>query len=306
MLVSPTIPTVSAGFIGHIYHAPFLFALTDKDLRTGSRIIPRLCHFFLARIGILNFLLPFNDSVNDLLPSKAKINVSHGEFAIPSEADRASSIPNGINQILEDLAIATQRNFLESTVTTVKDLTLNDDAIPPPTQQTATYMTHDALSSDLMKLQEILLTGHSLNRLQKVNLLPPGFEVEHSSGLVTLPEGHQIFFHGDFEIEAEENEVFHITLFLASGNESSSGIKNPYVIFHRYQPGLEVTLALFVNPDTLSATAFIPDPNPKVMRNQIGNQLRIKAFTATLLPQLMELRGLRSYFTVVHRAMLSR
>lgn len=308
MLVSPSVPNVSAGFIGHVYHAPFLFALTDKDLKEGLCITPRACQFFLARIGILNFLLLFDDAVKGLLPSEAKINVSHGQFVVPSEVNRISVIPNGINQILEDLAVATQKNLLESSVTTLWNLKLGDDATPPPAQQTATYMTHDALSSDLMKLEETLLTGHSLNSLQQLNFLPPGFRVEHSNGLVALPDGHRILFHGDFEIEMELDkcEPFHITLFLAAGSDSSGTftITKPYVIFHRYQPGLEVTLAFFVEPDTLSATTFIPDPNPKVMLHKVGNQLRINAYTNTLLPQLMELRGLRSYFTIVHRAAL--
>lgn len=288
-----------------MYHAPFLFALTDKDLKTGSRITPRACQFFLARIGILNFLLLFDDTLKGFLPSEAKINVSHGEFVVPPEAKRISIIPKGIDQILEDLAVETQKNFLESSVATLWNLKLSD-ATPPPIQQTATYM---AMNSDVMKLEETLLTGQSLNSLQQLNFLPPGFKLEHSNGLVTLPNGHQIVFHGNFEIEMEGSEPFHITLFLAAGNESSSGIftlKKPYVIFHRYQPGLEITLGYFINPDTLSTVRFLPDPNPKFMSHKIGNQLRIKAFTETLLPQLMKLRGLRSYFTVVHRAMLLR
>lgn len=308
IFISPSVPTVSAGFIGHVYHAPFLFALTDKDLKTGSRITPRACQFFLARIGILNFLLLFDDTLKGFLPSEAKINVSHGEFVVPPEAKRISIIPKGIDQILEDLAVETQKNFLESSVATLWNLKLSD-ATPPPIQQTATYMTHDAMNSDVMKLEETLLTGQSLNSLQQLNFLPPGFKLEHSNGLVTLPNGHQIIFHGNFEIEMEGSEPFHITLFLAAGNESSSGIftlKKPYVIFHRYQPGLEITLGYFINPDTLSTVRFLPDPNPKFMSHKIGNQLRIKAFTETLLPQLMKLRGLRSYFTVVHRAMLLR
>ena len=128
-------------------------------------------------------------------------------------------------------------------------------------------------------------------------------------GYLSLPEFHQIIFHGDFEIEMEGSEPFNITLFLVAGNEPSSDIftlQKPYVIFHRYQPGLEITLGFFINPDTCSALKFLPDPNPKVMLHQIGDQLRISAFTKTLLPELMKLRGLRSYYTVVHRALLQR
>lgn len=308
MLISPSVPTVSAGFIGHVYHAPFLFALTNVDLKTGSRITPRACQFFLARIGILNFLLPFDDALKDLLPAEAKINVSCGEFIVLSESERKSVIPQGIDQILEDLAVETQKNLLEASVTTLWNLKLAD-AIAPPVEKTTTYMTHDAMQNDMLKLEQTLLTGHSLNSLQKLDFLPPGFKLEYANGLVELPDGHQIIFHGNFEIEMEGTEPFCVTLFLAAGSDSSVGvfpIEKPYVIFHHYQPGLEATLGFFVNPDTLSVTKFLPNPNPIVMCHKVGNQLRIKALTERLLPQLMKLRGLRSYFTVVHRAMLQR
>ena len=306
LLISPSVPSTSAGFIGHIYHAPFVFALTDKNLKTGSRIIPRACQFLLARVGVMNFLLPFDDSVRELLPAESQIH-HHGEFIVPSEAQRASSIPNGITQILEDLAMDTQKNLLESSVTTLFGLKLDDAT--PPTQQSETYNTFDALSSDMEKLEKRLLSSHSLNSPQRVNLLPLGYQVDHRNGLVSLPAYHQIIFHGDFEIELEGSEPYHITLFLVVGNESSSSIftlHKPYVIFHQYKPGLEITLGFFINPDTLLALKFLPDPNTKVRIHQIGEQLRVSAFTKTLLPELMKLRGLRSYYTVVHRAFLQR
>lgn len=309
MFVSPTVPSVSTGFIGHIYHAPFLFALTDMDLQTGSRIIPRACQFFLARIGIINFLLPFDDAVKRLLPAEAQISIAQGEFIVPPEIERACVIPNGISQILEDLASATQKNLLESSVSTLWGLKLSNDATAPPTQQAATYRTHDAMNSDMKTLNETLLTSYSLSSPQTLHLLPPRFHLEHSNGTVSLPDGHQVLFHGDFEIEMEGRDPFHITLFLAAGSVPSSNIftlKKPYVIFHHHRPGMQATLGFFVNPDTFSALTFLPDPNPKAMLHQIGSQLRINKFTETLMPQLLELKGLKSYHTVVHRASLPR
>ena len=308
MLISPSVPNISTGFIGHIYHAPFLFALTDIHLKTGLSITPRACQFFLARIGIFNFLLPLDDKVKEFLPVESLINVSGDEFVVAPEIERASIIPKGITKILEGLAAATQKNLLESSVTTLQGLKLSD-ATSPPAQQAATYMARDAMSDDMKKLNELLLTSHSLNSPQELDLLPPGFHIDHSNGDVSLPEGHQILFHGNFEIEMERSELFHnITFLLAAGNDHSTSftLEKPYVIFHRHQPGLMITLAFFINPDTFSALTFLPDPNPKVMLHQIGNQLKIKYFTKTLLPELMELRGLKSYHSVVHRDALQR
>ena len=308
LLVSPIVPSSSAGFIGHVYHAPFLFALTDKSLENGSNLIPRSCQFFLARIGVLNFLLLFDEKIYDFLPHQARIKVCGGEFVVPPEEHRASTIPDGINQIVLDLAADTQKNLLESSVSTLWNLKLNDPT-PPTAQQSETFKAYSAMRSDMEKLDETLLTSYSLDSPQNIDLLPPGFVLEHSNGVLSLPETHRIIFHGDFVIEMEGSDPFNITLFLAAGNEPSSDIftlKNPYIIFHRHQPGLQVTLGYFVNPDTFSALTFLPDPNPKAMGHDVAKKLKVSAFTKTLLPDLMNLRGFKSYYTVVHRAFLQK
>lgn len=310
LLISPIdTPRASSGFIGHIYHAPFVFALTGKDLEHGSEIIPRTCQFFLARIGIMNFVLLFDENVRKLLPDEAQINVSGGSFLILPEDKRASNIPNGIGCILDDLATETEKNVLESSVTTLFNLRLGD-AKAPLAEQVSTYKTFDAVKNDVQQLKGMeWLTGNFLNSPQVLNLLPPGFAVEPANGIVLLPKFHKIIFHGDYKMEMEGSEPFNITLFLAAGNELSSDtftLQNPYVIFHRYQPGLQITLGYFIDPDTCLPLTFLPDPNPKAMLHEIGNHMRIYAFTKKLLPELMQLRGLKSYHAVVHRALLQR
>lgn len=308
LLISPNLSGASAGFIGHIYHAPFTFALTNIGLKSGSRFLPRRCQFFLARIGIMNFVLVFGKQ--PLLPLETVINPVGGEFKVYAENDRASTIPRGILQILEDLAVDIEKNILESTVSTVKQLKLKDPSLPQ-SQKSDTFMAYDAMGVDVESLSQkgFFPTTFSVKSPQEFNFLPQEFSLDHSNGSLTLPEGHHVIFHGDFLIEDDTSGDYNITFFLAAGSDQCSDVyslEKPYVIFHRYQPGLKLQLGFFVSPDDLSCCAMLPDPSPKVMLGNVIKQLRIPAFTKLLLPELMKLRGLCSYHSVLHRSFLQR
>lgn len=308
LLISPDSPGASAGFIGHIYHAPFVFALTNLNLKTGSRFLPRKCQFFLARIGIMNFVLLFEKQ--HLLPSGALIDPVGGEFRVSPENERALTIPQGILQILEDLAVDIEKNVVESTVSTFNQLKLKDPSLPQ-TKQSDTYMTYDAMNLDVETLsqQGFFPAAFSIKSPQEFNFLPYGFNLDHSAGSLTLPSGHNVIFHGDFLIEDDASNDYNITLFLAAGSDHCSddfSLDKPYVIFHRYQPGLKLQLGFFVSPDNLLPLTVLPDLNPKLLLHQIIKQLRIPAFIVQLLPELMRLRGLRSYHSVLHRSFLQR
>ena len=79
-LVSPVKPETNARFIGHVHNAPFLFALTNQDLKTGLKEIPRVAHFFLARIGNLNLLLLFECADKTIMPQKSVLHASQSSF----------------------------------------------------------------------------------------------------------------------------------------------------------------------------------------------------------------------------------
>ena len=308
LLISPTSPSESAGFIGHIYHAPFVFALTNVSLKTGTRLLPRRCQFFLARIGIMNFVLLFGKQ--NLLPLETVIDPAGGDFKVYPEHERASTIPQGILQVLEDLAVDIEKNVLESTISTVKRLELKDPSVPQ-SQNRDTFMTYDAISVDVENLSQtgFFPTTFSVKSPQEFNFLPQGFSLNHSSGSLALPEGHHVIFHGDFLIEDDTSDNYNITFFLAAGSDQSSGVyspERPYVIFHRYQPGLKLQLGFFVSPENLSPLAVLPDPQPKELLHRVIKQLRIPAFTNLLLPPLMKLRGLYSYHSILHRSFLHR
>ena len=308
LLISPNSPGSSAGFIGHIYHAPFVFALTNVSLNTGSRILPRKCQFFLARIGIMNFVLLFEKQHH--LPSEMLIDPVGGEFRILPEIKRASMIPQGILQILEDLAVDIERNVVESTVSTFNQLKLKDPSLPQ-TIQSDTFMTYGAMSADVENLsqQGFFPAAFSTKSPQEFNFLPYGFDLDHSTGSLSLPSGHKVIFHGDFLIEDNTSNDYNITLFLVAGSDDCTGVYSldkPYVIFHQYQPGLKLQLGFFVSPGDLSPLTVLPDPKPKILLHQIIKQLRIPAFIIQLLPELMKLRGLHSYHSVLHRSFLHR
>lgn len=302
LLVSPTTTGDSAGLIGHIHHAPFVFALTNISLKAGLQIFPRKCQFFLARIGIMNFILTFGKKT--LLSDETLINPDHGEFRVLPENERSSAIPKGIVQILENLAVDTEKNLFESTVSSIHQLRLKEPA-PPQDQKSDTFMLYDAIKTDFSQ-QGVFPTKFSIKSPQSFNFLPPGFELDHNNGSLALPKGHKVIFHGDFLIEEEANDNYNVTFFLAAGIDDVYSLEKPYIIFHRYQPGLKLQLGFFVSPDDLSPRTILPDPNPKVFIHKAIQQLQVPGLTNRLLPDLMKLRGLRSCHSVLHRFFLNR
>lgn len=219
-------------------------------------------------------------------------------------------IPQEILQILEDLAVDIEKNVVESIVSTLNQLKLKDPSLPQ-TIQSDTFMTYDTMNADVETLsqQGFFPAAFSIKSPQEFNFLPYGFNLDHSTGSITLPNGHNVIFHGDFLIEDDTSDNYNITLFLAAGSDHSSDIYSldkPYVIFHRYQPRLKLQLGFFVFPDDLLPLTVLPDPKPKILLNQIIKQLRIPAFIVQLLPELMKLRGLHTYHSVLHRSFLQR
>ena len=89
LLISPNFPSTDAGLIANLHNAPFVFALTNKSLKTGIESLH--AHFLLSRIGIFNFLVMFEPAKNILIPSECIIHPQGGKYTIPSEESRDDS-----------------------------------------------------------------------------------------------------------------------------------------------------------------------------------------------------------------------
>ena len=301
LLISPLTSSTDAGFIGHIHNAPFLFALTDKNLKTGERTIPSNAHFLLSRIGIMNFLLLFKPGESTPIPYESIIHSKQGSFRVPPEENRAVMIPKGITSILDNLAVTIQKNFLEVTTSGAKGLSLKDTEINPPSDSAReVFRALPGIKDDVDEIETGLPVIFSLDYSQELNLLPKGIEVQRSNRSILLPENHSILFHGTFEVNIHGRGEYDATLFLIIGNDPQT----PYVILHYFKVGLTVDLGFVISPDTLMPIKLLQDSDPKVFLPSIAAQLNAADHIKKVLPSILKRKGLKTYYTIIHHTYL--
>ena len=304
LLVSPNIPSTGAGFIGNLHNAPFVFALTNKSLKTGKQTVS-YAHFLLSRIGIFNFLVLFKPADSTLIADECIIRPEGGKFRIPSESFRKKMIPKGVTSVLDGLAVVSQKNLLEIDKATVytlhKTLHPSDSEIPPSELAKETYGTLPALEYDFDKILKGELTNHfSSENPQNINLLPKGMEIDYEKDLVILPENYSIIFHGTFQGKTDRNDSYEGTLFLVSGDNPLK----PYVLMLCVKPGLTVSLGYVISPDTLCPIELLQDQNPKIFLHDMEKHLNAFTCIQRALPHFLKMKGLKTYHTVIHHSYL--
>ena len=302
LLVSPVKPETNAGFIGHVHNAAFLFALTSRDLKTGLKEIPRVAHFFLARIGILNFLLLFECADKTIMPQESILHAGQSSFRVPPDHERTT--PQGIVQILEDLAVTTQKNFLETTTTLAKGMSLNQTEAPQDSEK-QTFHILPGVEDDAYRLEGFIPTNVSLDNPQELNLLPKGMVVNHSKQTVAVSKDDTILLHGTFQVEIEGQGEYEVTLFLARSLSSDHSVDYPYVIFDYHKPGLTIQLGVIISQDTLMPIRLLCDKDPKVYLPSIAKQLRVAEHVRRMVPALLKIKGLKTYATILHHSLIS-
>lgn len=302
LLISPVKPETSAGFIGHVHNAAFLFALTNRNLKTGFEEIPRVAHFFLARIGILNFLLLFECADKTIMPQDSVIHAGQSSFRVLPDHERTT--PQGIVQLLEDLAVTTQKNFLETTTTLAKGMSLNQTEAPQDREK-ETFHILPGVEDDAYRLEGFIPTNISLDNPQELNLLPKGVVVDHSKQSVVVSKDDIILLHGTFQVEIEGQGEYEVTLFLVRTLSSDHSVDYPYVIFDYHKPGLTIQLGVIISQDTLMPIRFLCDENPKVYLPSIAKQLRVAEHVRRMVPSLLKIKGLKTYATILHHSLIS-
>ena len=304
LLVSPNSPSTDAGFIGSLHNAPFVFALTNKCLKTGRQTTP-YAHFLLSRIGIFNFLVLFKPAEDVVIANEYIIHAEGGKYVIPSENCREMIIPKGVTSVLDSLAVVSQKNLMEIDKANFnifyKALHPGNDKMPPSEIAKEAYGILPAIESDFGKIVRGELTNHfSAENPQNIDLLPKGMEIQRYKKLVVLPVNHFIVFHGTFTGETKKSNSYNGTLFLVSGDDP----REPYALMLCEMPGLTVSLGFAVSPETLVPVRLLQDQNPKIFLSSIADHLMAFGCIWKALPHFLKRNGLTTYTTVIHHSYL--
>ena len=226
---------------------------------------------FVAHIGILNVIV----DVESVMPSLThSIDPEGGVYIVPSESERNQFIPPDVKEV-----IYTSAEQLEIHSTTMpqklRDCHWTKGLIKSPqADYEQTFMVHPAQKKDTINLkQQGVKPSQDPNKTKVMNFLPRGFKIERNFGSVQLPPGHHVLLHCEHvRSKYKDANCFDkgITLFLAIGDGSKKyPADQPYVIYHKYDPGMYFNMAVFVSKDDLSVLNVVTDDKPQPIAQRL-------------------------------------
>ena len=326
LLINPTSPTLEESQLYSTIHEilvspAFLGLAARKHLKTYFKS-PADATLFVAHIGILNVII----DVESVMPSLThSIDPEGGVYIVPSESERNQFIPPDVKEVI--YTSAEQAEIHSTTMAQkLRDCHWTKGLIKSPqADYEQTFMVHPAQKEDSKNLkQQGVRPSQDPNKTKVMNFLPLGFKIERNYGSVELPPGHHLLLHCEHvRSRYKDANCFDrgITLFLAIGDGSTKKYPadQPYVIYHKYDPGMYFNMAVFVSKDDLSVLNVVTDdkPQPTVQRlcedshfrENIHFTLRTAMYRTgysslkSLLPSIKEIRS-ANYFiqmcTIIH------
>ena len=242
-----------------------------------SGTAPTLCkkhYFFAVHFGIFT-IVAFLEQVPPSL-YQFLVKVEGGELNIPANADRLGLTPPGLMTIYQEHSLKTVRKHFEredkliaSTVPKDVNLTVLKSNIP---------VKHGVLP-------------------QSFSLLPPNFDINRQTNVVTLKEGHRILLHQT--VTNQLPSASH-TFFLVIEEIDPT---KPYIIIHTHLEspqtfqtfGYYVSLPEYAYKDDL-------DKNHREMMKQIRlKDLDLFKAPAKFLPQAFKRAGLYNYQSILYQ-----
>ena len=137
-----------------------------------------------------------------------------------------------------------------------------------------------------------------------MDFLPRGIKIERNTGSIKLPSSHRLLLHCEATKPSGTAANPHndgITLFLVTGDGSKEYPSDrPYVIYHKYGPGMYFNMAVFVSKDDLSVIKLITDDEPHHIPKMLSEDHHFtKSLQFTLTTKLLHLgySNLTSFLT---------
>ena len=250
--------------INRILNMPSFLYLVENDEKLGYCKTPRIANFFLAHFGILNFTVSFPRG--DFSPPREFcINTKSGSFTIPDENQRMNLLPQPVRESLNFAAEQLEAQDVKISLEHMQGLKVYESSPKVPEAEETVFGLAEAKQKDKELIKKIGFQPSSDPRFPKeFNLLPPAFNIHRKSeskDFLQLPTDHKLLFH--WTLSSEDTGV---TFFLCTSCATSDRLfqDRPYIIVHRFMPGLHLNFAFFVSSKDLTPEELLPDKNPKV------------------------------------------
>ena len=288
ILVGPTKlrASKSAGYLNQVLNTAFLFSKAPFRLSDGLINVPITAEFYLAKFGIIHFIVGLNTADGTVLPPELYINPLGGTYKVEN-ASRQSILPAGILSLLKfhaDELMKANREFPVHYVLATQEKVHQSHKA----QETSAVDGAAPIGIGALLSEEL----NSLSTFMSVNLLPQEFVLRHffeTPGTLILPDGHKILLHSTFRQSADEVEE---TIFLAV--DSSDYSTEPYIIYSCRESSLQLSIGLFISSNDLSVTELLPGSAKGPFMNGEFFVKKAKERLNKLLPGILKMKGVFS------------
>ena len=272
--VSPADTTVSSICINRLLNLPGFITLLENDEKLNYHMhrIPRIANFLLVHLGIVNVVASIPGG-SFTLPKHSLINSQSGLFAIPPENERLQKLPS---VIWESLILTAQSiESLDIQITQQRLQACDISASQSSATLEEVYGMTQAVTDD-----KELVRNHGFQPSPDPNFpkifdfLPQNIKLKRKSlNELSLPDGHRLLLHQT--LSSQSNEKSGVTYFLCIGNDDGEYSKNkPYVVWHRFMPGLHINYGFFISNVDLSPDSMLPDKHLKVYAEHLFADLK--------------------------------
>ena len=284
--------------IHRLLNMPGFVSLVEDDEKLNYFQIPRIANHLLIHLGIINIVAVFPGG-KYFLPKENIIDPHSGVFIVPAESERLEKLPTFVWNSLTLAAETLEEADIQVTQERLKATSLNDS---PPVAVQKVFGMEEAVKNDKAFIKKHGFQPSSDPAFPKVfDFLPSGITVDRSkANQLVLPLGHRLLLHQT--LNSKEFDQEGVTYFLCIGNdEAGYGKEKPYIVQHRFMPGLHMNVGYFISPFDLSPDELLPDKHPKVYACHLLDNLKSsgnfqKLFSkflnkvGTSVPDLLQLR----------------
>ena len=301
LLINPTTQppeTPKSGFINFALNYPWAESSSSLPLDGMASKGPDRIFYFNVHFGIINVIAIVDPSQKGLLTDNCFIQPEGGVFNVLEDEKRYQTMPKGLWSYFEHTAMELETEHLRMSMSRLK--WQEDNVLTEPKEEVVNmFGIVPSFGKDVKSLGNVLHPASVVNIEKNLNFLPEGFQLHHKEehNSVIVPNGHKLIFHHT----STDGSGRGSTVFLAVGNEGAYSLDTPYVIYHNYQPGLQMHAAFFVNMNTFQPEDYLPERDPKLRIGDIRAFFQFRQDIPKLLPQILLQKGVYSIKSLLRR-----
>lgn len=272
------------GFVNQVLNDAYFSLVWD------SHSPPYTAHFLLVHIGIIYIIKIFSSSEIEL-PAECKVDPKSNMYVVPSEEDRNRLFTEKWWNVIREVALSRSKGWLERPLAPLKRLQEKKEKMvhPAPLMDNLFHVSSSTYA-DLEVFEQSIVPSHP-DRPRIVSLLPPGFKFRPPIDVV-IPNEHRILFHHSIN----DKECY----FVAVGGGSLFGFDKPYVIYSHCEPGLQVSLGFFIDPETLKFVDFLPSREGKAMLERLAVVDQLKGEVHSTIAKCLKAKGIDCLSDIFH------